>query len=285
MDRVSFLRFVVSARGVDVDSRRIGSVKSFPIPKNPSDVRSFHGLCSYNRKFIQGFADIAKPLTHLMGKPTDLKWTAEAQKAFETLRDKLIEAPTLVHFNPDADHELRTDASFHAIGAVLFQGHEDRDRNGVVLYYSKTLNAAQRNYFATERELLAAYSAIMAHRYYLPGKRFKLVTDHAALTLLNNQKDLNRKPARWVADLQAFEFDVVYKSGARHLDADCMSRFIEETSIESENHILYAKEGTNITRACSLERPTSEAGEVFEESYSFNIREEQRQDQFCQRHS
>lgn len=60
-------------------------------------------------------------------------------------------APTLVHFDPDANHELRTDASAFDMGAVLYQKHDEPTRTGVVLYFSKTLNAAMRNYSATER--------------------------------------------------------------------------------------------------------------------------------------
>lgn len=137
-----------------------------------------------------------------MGKPSDFVWSIEAQKAFEKLRDALIKAPILVHFNPEADHELRTDASSYAIGAVLYQKHSEANQTGAVLYHSKTLTSAQRNYSATERELLAAFNAITELQHYLFGKKFTLVTDHAALSLLRNHKDPHQRLARWVAQLQ-----------------------------------------------------------------------------------
>lgn len=236
VESVCFLGHIISARGIEMDPRRVERVKTFPVPRNPSDVRSFHGLCSYNRKFIKNFAQIAKPLTPLMGKPSDFAWTSQAQTAFEQLRDALMATPVLVHFNPEAQHELRTDASAYAIGAVLFQKHSDPSQTGVVLYYSKTLTPAQRNYSATHRELLAAFKAIMDHQHYLVGKKFTLVTDHAALSLLRTQrKDPHQQIARMVAQLQAFDFDVVYKPGSTHLDADCMSRLIEDTHPHSYN--------------------------------------------------
>lgn len=236
--KVNFLGHVITASGVEIDSRRIECVKNFPTPRNPSDVRSFHGLCSYNRKFIQNFAHIAKPLTPLMGKPTDFQWTTEAQVAFENLRDALTKAPVLVHFDPEAQHELRTDASSHAIGAILYQKHDEKDRTGIVLYFSRTLNQAQRNYSATERELLAAFTAIMELKHYLYGKRFTLITDHAALSLLRNHKDPHHRLARWVAQLQPYEFDVEYKPGAKNVDADCMSRFIREIPSETPHQLI-----------------------------------------------
>lgn len=283
---VQFLGHTISAEGVSIDPRRITDVKNFPTPRNPSEVRSFHGLCSYNRKFIRGFADIAKPLTPLMGKPDDFTWSIEAQQAFERLRDALISAPTLVHFDPDADHELRTDASAFAMGAVLYQKHELPDRTGVVLYFSKTLNAAQRNYSATERELLAAFTSIMELKHYLIGKKFTLVTDHAALSLLKNQKDPHHRLARWVAQLQAFDFDVLYKSGSTHVDADCMSRLVKDTSVEVDSEKVDEETFRSIYLAaqpepCLSQTPSEEAEDLIP---AIDIRKEQREDPFCKKY-
>lgn len=124
VESVHFLGHVISSKGLEMDPRRIERVK-FETPRNPSDVRSFYGLCSYIRKFIRNFAAIAKSLTPLMGRPSDFLWTNEAQLAFETLRKALTEALILVHFDPEAEHELRTDASSYAIGAVFYQRHQD----------------------------------------------------------------------------------------------------------------------------------------------------------------
>lgn len=274
--QVNFLGHVISPKGVEIDPRRIQSVQGFPIPKDTSDVRSFHGLCSYNRKFIRGFADIAKPLTPLMGKPSDFHWTAEAQVAFETLRDALTKAPILVHFDYEAEHELRTDASSHAMGAVLVQKHVKDSHSGVVLYWSKTLTSTQRNYSATERELLAAFSAIMALQHYLLGKHFTLVTDHQALSLLNNHKDPHRRLARWVAQLQGFDFDVRYRSGSKHKDADCMSRLI---AIHDSDDLNNSRTINQIIREDVLE----EEPDIIDED-TIDIAAEQRADAFCKKY-
>lgn len=46
MDSVKFLGHKITAKGVEMDSKRIEHVLKFKVPRNPSDVRSFHGLCS-----------------------------------------------------------------------------------------------------------------------------------------------------------------------------------------------------------------------------------------------
>lgn len=113
------------------------------------------------------------------------------------------------------------------MGVVLYQKSPDPIKDGVILYYSKTLNSAQRNYSATERELLAAFTGITELQHHLYGKPFTLVTDHTALSVLSSERDPHRRLSRWVAKLQCFDFKVVYKQGSRHLDADCLSRLID----------------------------------------------------------
>lgn len=291
MDSVNFLGHKISARGVEMDPGRIERVLKFKVPRNPSDVRSFHGLCSYNRKFIKGFAEIAKPLTPLMGKPSDFVWTVEAQKAFETLRDALTKTPILTHFDPAAEHELRTDASSYAVGAVFFQIHEDPERSGVISYYSKTLNAAQKRYSTTERELLAAHMAIMEFKHYLLGKRFTLITDHSPLRLLQTHKDPHHRLARWVANLMQFDFVVKPIRGSSNVDADTMSRLIEENDPDADDEDLVARPFEEIIRMIQQVTTNSDQVEANEAQPtveviadpSVDIRQEQRQDEFCRR--
>lgn len=275
VDSVKFLGHIISAKGIQVDPTRIEKVKLFPVPKNPSHVRSFHGLVSYNRKFIKDFAKKAKPLTKLMGKVEDFVWTQEAQTAFESLRDALTEAPILVHFNPEAELELRTDASSYAIGAILYQKHPDPKQTGVILYHSKTLTETQRRYSATEREALAAFNAIMELQHFLYGKRFTLVTDHQALSLFKNHRDAHHRVARWVAQLQCFDFVVKYKSGQSHVDADCMSRLVNETDESVE-----LKQSEYIIRALTLPGDSQPAEPP---DVDIDIKAEQRADLYCKR--
>lgn len=276
LDSLKFLGHQISAKGVQIDINRIDRVKNFPIPSSSSLVRSFLGLANYNRKFIKDFAKIAKPLSELTSSEKDFVWSDKAQVAFDTLKEKLASTPILVHFDPEANHELRTDASSYAIGAVLFQNHQDPDLTGPVLYYSKTLNTAQRNYSATERELLAAFRATLDLQHYLYGKEFTLVTDHEPLSLLKNNKDPHHRLARWVAQLQMFQFKVVYKPGKKHSDADCLSRLVDDSDPQS------------VSEEISLEKEAKLALDVLilDEPENFPIidtRKEQLEDSFCKR--
>jgi len=90
-----FLEFVVSAKGVQVDDEKIKAIRDWPIPKNVSDVRSFHGLTSFYRRFVKDFSTIASPLNDIINKNMEFKWESEQKKAFNTLKEKLKNAPIL----------------------------------------------------------------------------------------------------------------------------------------------------------------------------------------------
>ena len=47
MDKVVFLGYVVSAKGIEVDEEKVKAIKEWPTPKSITEVRSFHGLASF----------------------------------------------------------------------------------------------------------------------------------------------------------------------------------------------------------------------------------------------
>lgn len=211
---------------------------------------------------------MAKPLTPLMGKPKEFIWGSAAQESFEKLKKALVSHPILVHFSLEGELELRTDASSYAIGAVLYQKHPDPALTGVVLYFSKTLEKSQRNYTATGRELLAVYTAMTSLSHYLYGKRFTLITDHSALSMLRSNNDPHRKLARWIAELQEFDFVVVHKSGKLNIDADFMSRIDPPEDIDN-NTCIYQITSTPIELENMLK------------TNKIDLQNEQSLDEFC----
>ena len=95
VQQVVFLSFVVSSSGVKVDESKIDAIKNWQTPKTIGEVRSFHGLASFYRRFVKGFNTIAAPLTEVIKKDRPFKWEDEQAKAFKDLKDMLISAPLL----------------------------------------------------------------------------------------------------------------------------------------------------------------------------------------------
>lgn len=90
---VSFLGHIVSEEGIATDPSKIEAIKHWPIPRSVKEVRSFLGLCSYYRKFIYKFSDIARPLYNLMEKNIEFVWNKDCNKAFDKFRRALISTP------------------------------------------------------------------------------------------------------------------------------------------------------------------------------------------------
>ena len=219
---VVYLGHKVSKEGIHTDDAKISAVKEWPTPQNVHEVRSFMGLCSYYRKFIKNFAEIARPLHKLTEKNVKFVWSDNCTQAFQKLKECLICAPVLAY--PSLDHTfiLDTDASNDSIGAVLSQVIDGQER--VIAYGSKALLKAERNYCVTRRELLAAVYFMKQYKHYLYGKKFLLRTDHGALKWLFKFKDPSGQIARWLETLAMFNFDIEHRPGRQHGNADGLSR-------------------------------------------------------------
>nr|KYP44060.1 Retrovirus-related Pol polyprotein from transposon gypsy [Cajanus cajan] len=89
VDNVIFLGFVVSKNGVHVDPEKIKAIQEWPIPINVSEVRSFHGLVSFYRRFVPNFSKLASPLKELVKKEVVFLWQEKHNLAFQELKQKL----------------------------------------------------------------------------------------------------------------------------------------------------------------------------------------------------
>ena len=96
-------------------------------PTTSKQVRAFLGLVGYYRKFIKGFAKIAKPLTLLTRQQVKFDWTPEHHAAFLHLKEAIVQAPILHYPNPNKKYIVYTDASDDACGAQLSQEHNSTE--------------------------------------------------------------------------------------------------------------------------------------------------------------
>lgn len=218
---VEFLGRMVSENNLYMASKDIDTVNSWPVPKSSKEVERFLGLANYHRSFVKGFADKSQPLYCLTGKK-QFKWGEKEMKAFETLKQALTTPPVLALPNNTDPFILDVDASDIAIGAELLQVQDGTER--VVAYSSFSLTPEQKNYCTTRKELLAIVRFTRQFRYYLLGRIFTVRTDHSSLTWLLRFKEPQGQLARWIEELSQYNMIVKHRAGAKHGNADALSR-------------------------------------------------------------
>ncbi|CAL9239482.1 unnamed protein product [Arabidopsis halleri] len=189
-DNLVFLGFVVSADGVKVDEEKVKAIKDWPSPKTVGEVRSFHGLAGFYRRFVKDFSTIAAPLTEVIKKDVGFKWEQPQEEAFQSLKEKLTNAPVLILPDFLKTFEIECDASGIGIGAVLMQDQKP------IAFFSKKLGGATLNYPTYDKELYTLVRALQTWQHYLWPKEFVIHTDHESLKHLKGQQKLNKRHAR-----------------------------------------------------------------------------------------
>ena len=154
----------------------------------------------------------------------------------KALKKALTTKPVIKIFNPKKEVTLTTDANEHAIAAVVSQeGHP-------IMYLSRKLSSAECNYSNIEKEALAIGWSMERIQNFLLGKKFLLKSDQKPLEFLFNPRQelpsvTSSRILRWVIEIIAFDFDIIYIKGntISHVDTQSRLRFQGENGEEHEN--------------------------------------------------
>lgn len=237
--KCAFLQTNILFLGHEIENGRIKpspvksrDVQRFSEPKNIKEVQRFLGLTGYMRKFIGGYASIAKPLSDLLRNEATFRFGDEQRLAFDTLKQKISEKPVLMIFCQGAETQVHTDASKDAYGAILFQRCFEDGQFHPVYYMSTKTSVNEAKLHSYELEVIAVVKAVQKFRVYLLGSPFVVITDCKAFATTMDKKDIP-KIARWAMILQEYEFEVQHRAGTSMKHVDALSRmfFIEIPSV------------------------------------------------------
>src|SRR6266550_3576014 len=172
---IEFLGVFISKDSIKMDKAKVRAILDWQEPKNKREVQQFLGFVNFYRRFVEGFAKIAKPLTKLTGKE-EWEWTKQQKEA-------------------------------------------------------------EQNYEIYDKEMLAVMRAFYEWSHYLKANKIptEVLTDHQNLTYFRKPQNLNRRQARWVTDLQEYEFVIKHRPGKTNSKADALSRRAGHEKGEKDN--------------------------------------------------
>ena len=234
-EEVEYLGVIVGKGRLRMDPKKLHAVLNYPTPRNVTDIRAFLGFTGYYRYFVKNYSAIVRPLLALTRKSATFHWGKEQQDAFDEIRTIMCRAPVLRQPNFQKKFYLQTDASAYGVGAVLSQEGDTttpslakfkKPVTHPIAFFSATFTPTERNYDIYERELLAVMKALAHWRPYLGWTKFPftIMTDHVNLQYWKSPKNLNRCTARWHADLQEYDYEILYVPGKTNTPPDALSR-------------------------------------------------------------
>ena len=207
------------------DPAKLLVLADWPLPTTVRELQSLLGFVNFYSDFIDKTTALTSSLYYLTSARKGIlpvHFCAEDIKRFAELKRRLCVAPRLAHPNLESPFTLYTDASKIAVGAVLLQ----RDAAGVeraILFFSKKLSSAQRNYSTFDRECLAGVCALEHFRVSLLARLFCLCTDHRALQwLLTKEPKASAKISGWLATLKEYPMQIEYVGGFENAIADAL---------------------------------------------------------------
>lgn len=153
---VTYLGHVIDAEGLHPIPEKTEAIDKAPMPKNVPELRSFLAMMNYYGKFIPNLSSEIKPLTELLHKNAEWKWTEKCQSAFECTKSRLSSAPVLTHYDPKLPVILACDASPYGVRAVISHKFPDGTEKPIS-YASRRLTKTEVNYSQIEKEALRIF--------------------------------------------------------------------------------------------------------------------------------
>jgi len=235
---VEYLGYLTGKDGLKVNPRKLTSIKDFPTPVKVRDIQAFLGLVGYFRAFVSRFAERARPLYALLKKEVEWYWGKDQEAALLDLKLCLMQAPVLSFPDFKFPFILTTDASGYAIGAILTQLQDGKEK--LIGCASRVLTDVESRYVNTDRETLGVVYGIQAFRSYLWGNKFTVFTDNTAIAAISqHHNSTERRALRWYVMLSEYDFELKHRQALTMRHVDALSRYPPE---KKPDETLYSLE-------------------------------------------
>ena len=230
LPQVSFFGHQWSAKGLSPDPKKIAAVKRMNLPQDMETMRSFLGLVNYLNRFSPHLAELSEPLREICRQDVEFELTESVHVAFSRTKEEISKNVTLPYINPGRPTTLQTNASKKGLGAVILQDSRP------VMFVSRALTGAEKNYQNLERECLATIWGMEKFHYFLYCRQFTLETDQKPLVSIYRKHMVEILPRIQRLIVRSFPyqpFDVQYRKGVEIPLADALSR-VTPTPVEED---------------------------------------------------
>ena len=176
-----FLGYLITCRGIEVNPDQIEVVKRLKLPSSPKEVQVLIGMLVALNHFISKFADHCRQFYQLLRKWREFEWDEECEKAFQDLKEYLMQGPMLIAPEPEEDLFMYLLVSNHTVSAMLLT---NRGVQQPIYYISKTLVDAETWYLPLEKLVLALVHATRKLPHYFQAHTIYVLTEYPLQSLL-----------------------------------------------------------------------------------------------------
>lgn len=231
---LNFLGHQIIDNYIYPQEKHIEQIKKFPVPKTKKQLQSFLGTCNWLREYVPNLAQLTAPLTELLKKKVNFKWSKQCEQAFERTKIELSKPVALSRPNFEQTFILQTDSSGIGMACVLYQENTETGAKYIISHRSAKFSSTIKHYHINEQECLCVIWAINQFKQYLEDRHFILRTDSRALTWLNKFKDTKSKLTRWALQLQEYSFIIEHVPGRCNELPDFLSRNPEDNVVSDD---------------------------------------------------
>jgi hypothetical protein len=201
------LGFIVSSKGMIIDPERTQVISKISPSSSKKSMQSFLGQINFVRRFVPSFSEMVRPLHNLIKKDTQYHWGPLENQAFNSLKNAIIDAPSLMSPEFSQDFMLYTFASDRSYAAVLTQ--KNAENNEVpIAFMSSAFKGVELNYPVVDQQAYTVFKAVKNFRSYLLKSRMKIIVPYPVIRNLLVQKELSEKRANWATSLQEYDIEI-----------------------------------------------------------------------------
>ncbi|KAK3931703.1 Transposon Tf2-8 polyprotein [Frankliniella fusca] len=234
---VKFMGQIISSKGMSINPKDVEAKMALKPPKNRDELYKLRGTINYVRRYVPEMARLMKPLDELTKQSVEYQWLPIHDKALSDIKKKIMEAPSLVPFNPNKKSIMQCDASKSGLECCLFQDYGEGQLK-LIACASRKLNEAEVNYSQSEKELLSICFATKKFHEMIYGSHVVVETDHKPLIPIMKKaicKIGSVRLQRLRLKLLKYSLELKYVPGKYLYFADTLSRAtVNETEHDEE---------------------------------------------------